>query len=389
MLAFALVVCLSVFAFAANKCWLYSIREDLRNVADAAALAAAHELVHDDFLRRDVARFPALMARAEVAAQTYGAANPVRGRPVALLPNPLNMLGGDVAFGVLTTPRSGDFVTVPTRLTTDEHQRLANTVAVTARLHKARGTAVPLIFGALVVRPSADVQSFSAATLDRGVRGFRPLYEPVPLAPVALLSDPAGVDPRSWQSQVETGTGPDAMTFDRTAGAFSAAADGIHEFNAVYPIDPKQLSDANVALLQLGTAGEAAQLAGGMTPADFATLGGQLLLPEVGGLSVPAQMFGPSIDLIALVAALEGLQASAAVRVWPLYAPSPTNGATITDFIAARVVSVTPPTSDQPLRFALQATVIARPDALTDTDLRGGAATMNGNRYVCKVRRID
>jgi len=394
LLAFALVVCLAAFAFAANKSWLYSVREDLRSAADAAALAAAAELVSDDWLRNSVDLLPAMFERAEAAAQTYAAANPVRGQPLALVSNPTNDRAGDVAFGVLTTPRAGDFTTVPPRWSPALRHAAANTVAVAARLRRDRGTAVPLIFGALVVRPTADVQAFSAATVDRGVRGFRPLYGPVPLAPVALLSDPAGVAPPSWEAQVEAGTGPDAATFQPSAGGFNAAPDGIHEFHAVYPVDPSQLAEGNVAVLQLGNADGNRRapdlLAGGMTAADFLPLGGQLVLPEVAALDLPALPVALAPELPALVAALEYLRTSAAVRVWPLYRPSPTGGAAITGFVAARVVSVTPASSpEQPLRFTLQATMTARPDALTDTDLRGGAATMNGNRYVAKVRRID
>src|SRR5947209_7682951 len=113
LLLFALGACLAVFAFTVNKSWLWSLREDLKLAADATALAATQDLVNDDLLRGDANRYPALLEDAEGVAIAYAAGNPVRGRPLTLVSNPANHRTGDIAFGVLSLPRAGDFITVP------------------------------------------------------------------------------------------------------------------------------------------------------------------------------------------------------------------------------------------------------------------------------------
>jgi hypothetical protein len=279
----------------------------------------------------------------------------------------------------------------------DPDQGRVNTVIVTGRLSKERGTPAPLIFGLFAGRASADVRAMAAATLDRGVRGFRPLYGPVPLAPVALLSDLSASDARSWEARVELGHGPDAARFDRDLGGIGAGPDGIHEMDVVYATDPAHVGGANAVIIEYGTSDlfrSAAQLERGLTADDLSVFGGRIVLPESGGLDVTGRQVGPAGDspeIAERVRTLDVLRANGQVRIWPLYAQfqTGTNQALVSGFVAARVVSVVPPAADEPLRFTLQATFVARPDAVTDTDLRGPAATMNGNRYVCKVRRAE
>jgi hypothetical protein len=395
LVIFALGAMLCCFAFAVNKAWLWSVREDLKLSADASALGAAAALVDDDLLRGNTSLYPLLLGRAMSVGREMAGLNPVRRQALGLLANPDNAPGGDIVFGRLTTPRAGDFTTVPGLAVPDPSQGQTNTVVVTARQTRSRGNAPGLIFGVFAGVAAADVAATSAATLDRGIRGFRPLYGPTPLAPVALLSTPGGANPLSWEAQVETGAGPDAVAFVPGSGAFAPGPDGIHEFVAVYPTEPDQLPAANVALTFLGHAnlGNLGNVIdSGFTGDDLQGEGRQIVLPEAGGRSFPGQTVGPSggsPPIVSLYLALERLRQSAEVRIWPLYGTAVGSDVVVTGFVAARVVSVTPPLPDQPFTFTLQATLIARPDAVTDTDLRGAGATMNGNRYLTKIRRVE
>jgi hypothetical protein len=266
---------------------------------------------------------------------------------------------------------------------------------VQARLTRNRGNAPGMIFGVFAGQSYADVQAISAVTLDRGIRGFRPLYGAMPLAPLALQADDTGTNPLSWQVQVEMQQGVDAYQFDPVSNTFMPNPDLIHEFAASYATTPLQIAASNIVVLQLGFADLfqiAGQLEFGVTADHLANYGGQLVLPVGAGVNIPAQQVGPNGDqpeIQELARVLNVLQQTGAVRVWPLYSTFAGSEAYVTGFVAARVVNVLPPMADQPLTFTLQATMINRPDAITDTDLRGKNATMNGNRYIAKIRRVE
>src|SRR5262249_27554689 len=148
-------------------------------------------------------------------------------------PNAVNLPDGDVLFGTLDNPRSTLFVPAE-RVTDPENPYLAlvNAVRIAARRTRDRGNPAGLYVGQALGLPAADLVTVATARLDRDVVGLRPaLNQPLPLVPIALLSDPSGADPRSWESQVAAGHGPDDYRFDRATRTFVADAngDGIHE----------------------------------------------------------------------------------------------------------------------------------------------------------------
>src|SRR5262249_3290599 len=155
-----------------------------------------------------------------------------------------------------------------------------------------------------------------------------------------------------------------------------------------YATKDDQLAASNAVILHLGTSDFnriATQLRAGLTKEDCDNYGRKLVLHERDGLDVGGQHFGPDAaqpGIKALVDALTELKNQTAVRVWPLYSTFTLGQAHLTGFVAARVINVVPPTPDIPLTFTIQATVISRPDAITDTDLRGKQAKMNSNLYV-------
>ncbi|MBX7105496.1 MAG: hypothetical protein K1X57_15530 [Gemmataceae bacterium] len=397
LLIFALTTLLACFAFAVNKSWLWSVREDIRLSVDAAGLAAAATLVDDDLIRNDASGIPALLQRASDAARTYAAGNPVRRQPLILLENTDNLTGGDIVFGAVSLPRSGDFLPMPGITVPAPQLSGTNAIVITGRQTRDRGNAPGLIFGIFAGHGAADVAVTSAVTLDRGVRGFRPTLTNTPLAPFALFSDPTGTDTRSFENRVEKGGGLDQQRYDATSHTFVSdpAGDGIAEFAVVYPTDPMQLATANAAIIHLGSS-DLNQLAdllvAGYSGDDLADYGRKFVIPEQGGEAFAGQDSGPAGDspqIQALYQSLEQLRQSAAVRIWPLYTTAAGGQVTVTGFVAGRIASVTPPAPDTPLQFVIQPTVVSRHDAITDTDLRGPAATLNGNRYVLKIRRVD
>jgi hypothetical protein len=400
------MVLLGASALAINQAWLWSIRTQLQVVADASALAATDALVGDDLLRAVPAPLPALLQNSVGVANTYAGLNPVLGQPFVLLPNPSNDLGGDVVFGTVTTPRSrnlmlAQYIQDPTNTALAQ----VNLVQVTARLTADRGNAPNLFFGPYVGLTSTDVLAQAAATLDRDVIGFRPLFpeQSLPLAPLALFSDTTHSDPnladaRSWQYQVLSSNAKDNFQFQPGAPpTFVAGSDGLPEFQAQLAIDSNQTSSTNVALLYLGVidaAGAAGQLLTGITPVQVQAIGGQLLLGASDNrVTVPGSTLGPGTGapaLTTLVNNLMQLSQSGQVLVWPLYGATDTlsGNPILCGFVAARVVMVQP-VGTGPLTFTLQPTMLVTATAVTDATRRGVGGIAIVNPYICKVRLVE
>lgn len=397
LLLFSLTVLLAAFAFAVNKSWLWSVREELKTAADSAALAGAFGLVSDDFLRADQSLYPSLLQRASDQARAAAYGNAARGHAVTLLDNPDNLAAGDIVFGVRTLPLADDFTLISGRTAPHPDQASVNTVVISSRLTRKRGNAPGLVFGPFLGLTAADAQASSATTLDRGVRGFRPRYGSVALAPIALRSDPSAQSLTSWEYHVANGS--DLFRFDPATNQFvnDPSGDRIREFPVSYATESNQLADANAALINLSTpdlAVAAQQLIQGISAADLTDSGGQLVLPDSGTLAIAGRQVGPTAtsgEIAGIAQSLQSLRASGAVRIWPLYTSfdDGASAAQVSGFVAARVVELTPPQDQMPLRFTLQATVLSCPQAVTDTELRGPAATMNQNPYIVKLRRIE
>jgi hypothetical protein len=395
-----LLALLAIIAFAINYVRLWTIRVEMQGAADAAALAAANTLVGDDLLRGDPGPLPALIQATSTQAIQFAADNLVQGQPFVLLPNPNNLADGDVVFGTLDQPRGSTFV-VAANVNDPTNSALAtvNAVQINAWLTRARGNAPSLLLGGLLGIASVDIHAVSAAMLDRDVVGLRPLGDqPLKLAPLALFSDPTGMDSRSWQYQVQEKNAPDAYRYDASTHMFVAdpAGDGLPEMPVVMAIDPSQESAANVSLLYLGfpdASGAGGQLTMGVTPDHLSTGGGQLLLGATDNrLTVPGSDVGPaagSTELMAVQNGLEQLHASGEPRIWPLYCGLDSSGQPILcGFVAARVVTVGG-ASGGTFTFSLQPTMISTATAVTDARRRGVGGIAITNPYICKVRLVE
>ena len=401
-LLFALSALLAAFAVAINETRLWCLRTALQNAADASALAATATLVDDDLLRGNPAYLPALLQRSTAAGQQFAQLNVVQGQPLVLQPNPTNFADGDLVFCTLDSPQTRQFIAAQNiSSTSNTALTQVNSVRIAAQLTAARGNAPQLLLGSILARRSMDVIAASAAMLDRDVIGFRPWdQQPLPLAPLALLSDPTGSNPLSWQYQVELKKGKDQYRFDRANQVFVAdpAGDGLYEMSVVLALEASQTSQANVSILFLGggdIAGAVNQLATGITSNDLSSLGGGLVLRSSDNrLPVAGTTIGPadsSSTATQLYQQLNQLRQSAKPLIWPLYCgqDSGSGNPILCGFVAARVVQVTPISSGQPLQFILQPTMISNSSALTSAAQRGIGGIAITNPYVCKVRLVE
>ena len=103
--AFFLVLMLACVAFTFDLGYLFMVRGQAQNCADAAALAAAWELTGDDRIREDI---DSLQAAAGEKAIEYAALQDVTETVCRLGDNQSNSVVSEVAFGHLDEPENHD-----------------------------------------------------------------------------------------------------------------------------------------------------------------------------------------------------------------------------------------------------------------------------------------
>jgi hypothetical protein len=417
-LLIALPVLLLAVGVAIYSAQLVDARTRLQNAADAAALAAVQVLVDDDLLTGNPAVILALLDRAQLEAQEYARSNPDARQPLDLLLNRDNDPNGDIVFGSLDEPRSGNFVVANLGESRGEFLSLVNAVRVTARRTRDRGNALRLNDGPLLSRTPNEFILSATATLDRDVIGFRPvLNKPLPLAPLALLSDVSGAAKESWEHQVERRGGGDEWRFDRVRKAAVAdeRGDGLFEMQVrlaeggaggpgsaepgaeAAAGGPAEAARPNACLLELGVdgfRGLAQQLLLGVSREQLQKFGGEFVLGKDNSLVVPGSPRGPSSagsEFALLRRSLEQVRQLGEPRVWPLFSrfDDDTDLPVVTGFVAARVVFVSDPGEGQGLNFVLQPCMISSVTAVTDAAQRGVGGVPLVNPYICRVRLVE
>jgi hypothetical protein len=215
--------------------------------------------------------------------------------------------------------------------------------------------------------------------------------QPVPMAPIALLTRPAPGAPSSWENELLKGQ--DLWSFDSASGLFSAGSDNLAEATMVVDTDETK---ASAALLLIGvpdivgSSGQntfTGQVAVGLTANDLLGLGGTFALePSTNRLALAATR-GTASFYATLASQLNLIQGQK--RIWPLYESfDPAAGqAVIAGFIAARLVQVSATASG--LVLILQPCMLSTRTALTNTDQRGIGGVNITNPYICKVRLVE
>ncbi len=398
---FALPVLILIMLLALNAALLAEARTALQANADADALAAVGALVDDSWLTGDPARQMLRVGVARSEAEAYAAANKVLGQPQVLeLPFPAtaNPPDGDIVFAHLDKPRSpipAERVLVTADLNGTYHGNpflpLVNTVRINARRVQARGTAVGLFGSNFSGIGSADLEARATATLDRDIVGFRPIGgQPIPMAPIALLTRASVGVPSSWEN--ELGKGVDFWRHFH--GVFISGSDGLPEVSVLISPDEAKASAALV-LLGISDVTSAAhqttldtQIAGGITANDLQGLGGVFELdPSNNRLTVAASRGDPSFYTKLLIQ-LDAIKNQP--RIWPLYEiyDAGTGQAVVSGFVAARVVAAFG-NATTGLTILLQPCMLATRTALTDTTRRGVGGVNILNPYIAKLRLVD
>jgi hypothetical protein len=367
----ALIVLMAALAVAIDYSFLAETRVEIQNATDAAALAGAAAFVDDSALFNSPAAAQNLIIQSRLEAMKYAQLNRVAGSPLLLSDNPNNFANGDIIFGYIDDPATKVFVQAQ-NLNDPSNTFLTsiNAVRVIGRRTKARGNPAATLASRAFGLSFVDMTATSTAILDHNVIGFRAnTMQPLPLAPIAILSDP--LNAQSWEYNVTQQNGP-------------LTGNGLHGINV--QLTAPGSGTPNGYGLMLGTADIGTQLQTGITPGDLQSFGGQFVLDATNHLDVPVLALS---DFSALAASLIALQGSAAARIFPLYSTYDTteNEVILSGFVAARVVGVQPMNGG--LTVTLQPTMVSLAAAVTDASRRGVGGIAITNPYVVKARLVE
>jgi hypothetical protein len=217
-----------------NSAFLTEMRVQQVNASDAAALAAAETIAIEALLYADPSIFNvsdcsktgSLFCTASQSAIAFGAKNYVGGKA-------FNIEAGDVFFDIVNIPGRCIYGTMPADPTvaingpalTLQQQRTINAVQVVGRSVNSRGNSLtfPIFnhFGWEMMTRSEAVLDGYVYGFSPYVQGFDPTASPapqsaftpvnpiveglsIPLAPIAIYSDPQGNSTQSWENQVES-----------------------------------------------------------------------------------------------------------------------------------------------------------------------------------------
>ncbi len=264
--AVMMIVLMGMLAFALDLGYLYVTRTQMQRSADAAALAAAWELVDNESLVDSTDTLQS-SEKARQKAVDYATRNPV-------LTTAPQLGEEDVKIGFLANPSD------PSSQMNFDSANRPNAVWVNIRRDTNMNGEVSLFFAPLLGRDRVKLQSQATAAVNNNIRGFR---TPSDGSNLGIL--PITLDEPTWNALL-AGVGTDDWKWDAELENVTAGADGVLEVN-LYPQSTG--SPGNRGMVDIGsssnsTADIARQILHGASPADLAHHGGKIELDENGEL---------------------------------------------------------------------------------------------------------
>jgi hypothetical protein len=323
--AFVLVFMIVMVAFAVDIGYMVMARTELQRTADAAALAAAWELVpsESDYLTDPLQS--GVYEKCYQRAAEYAAVNVVCAHAPALSQG--NTGDEDVTVGRM------DMVAPDYAMHYDDPSQ-HNVVRVRARRHASQNGAVSLFFGRMLGLSGVELEAEALAGVYKQVRGFR---SPGGSGNVEML--PFALDLETWNAMLD-GLTPDQWTWNPVSGTITSGPDGIREVN-LYPQgtgSPGNRGTVDIGSPNNSTADIARQIVNGISPADLAYLGGSIELDSNGELLLNGDT-GISAGVKDELASIKGQP-----RIIPIFSQvaGPGNNATYTivKFAGVRILDV-------------------------------------------------
>jgi Flp pilus assembly protein TadG len=326
--ALMLVLMLGMAAFAIDIGIMMLARTELQHAANAAALAAAGDLIPDNGGLYGQADMTAEITSARAKAVQFAGLNQVRNVAPVVNLNTANTTTGDVVIGYLSNPSD------PTQTMSFNNMNLANAAQVTVRRTTSQNGEVPLFFARVLGTNSRAAQATAtAAVLTQGIAGFKTPSDNTNLAilPIALKL-------QAWNDML-AGTGSDSLGWDATNGVTNHG-DHVLEID-LYPdgTTPGNFGTVDIGSASNSTSDISRQITYGISPQDMQALpNGQLALDSNSELSINGDT-GVSASIGKELSDIIGQP-----RIIPIYKSviNPGNNATYTicQFVGIRVMAV-------------------------------------------------
>lgn len=352
--AVLMVVVLMAVAFAVDLGMICQARTELQRSADAAALAATNELLHQ--MQRNPGEGATVIQTTShvvrgTAASTAGLNNVFRVAPQLDL-NSHNSESGEIVIGKmerLADNRAAISLDSPNEF---------NSVQVRIERSAQQNGELQLFFGRLTGLNSVAASAQAQAAFLQSFKGFR-----VPTGgenpPPTLMFLPFAVHNDSWQNAID-GVGPDSFGWDAETKTVRARSDGIADLN-LFPLDTG--AGGNFGTVDIGSNNSNTptlkrQIVEGVTPRDLDFHGGALVLDNSGTLILSGD---PGLKAGAIQPQLR--QIIGQPRIIPLYSSVSGSGNqarfTIVGFAGCRILDVNLTTSNK--RLVIQpAAIITR-----------------------------
>jgi len=301
---------------------LYVAKAELQRAADAAAHAAAWQLLNEDRLKPYV--LDDILDAARRQAADMAAANDV------LDAAPIVDSLQDVVIG-----RLDDLSDLEEPMSFGDEERW-NAVSVTVQRNAERGGSILLYFASILGFSEKDLGAQATAAFEDGIDGFEvdDRSGNAELLPFAIKRD-------AWSDLLLSSV--DEYTCDPETGEVSLGPDGIAELN-IFPGDGEwQLPPGNFGTVDIGawdnsTADVARQILEGVSAEDLAYFGGRLELGEDGYVDLNGDT-GISAGVKDELAAVKGR-----ARAIPIFSEAwnPGDNATfrIVGFVGIRIMHV-------------------------------------------------
>jgi hypothetical protein len=218
--ALLMIVLLGMVAFAVDTGTILIAKSEAQRCADAAALAAAWEMVSDERLE---GYENSVEYKVRLTAWQYARKNKVANRSPWLWWNVDDSLDGDIVTGRLSDPNDLNETMVTNSPAGD------NAVTVRVRMFQSRNRAIPVTFGRLLGVNAADVSAEATAIFDDNVIGFGATED---TGNSGLLPFVVHVD--TWKDLMDGLSGEDNWSYDPETGEVTEGSDGIPEID-MYP----------------------------------------------------------------------------------------------------------------------------------------------------------
>jgi Flp pilus assembly protein TadG len=326
--AFLLIVMVAFIAFAVDLGYLQNARVEMQRSADAAAMAAAFELVDEDRLKGTPDMSDDIEAARSRAIQ-YAGLNPVCTTAPVVNANSPNSASGDVVIGYRASDASYD-----TPLDTSDPTKF-NAVQVRVRRTTGQNGEVPLFFGRALGRTGVAAEVLATAAVANNFGGFA-----TPAEGETLEILPFALDKQTWDNLINNGVGTDNWRWDESAKQIVAGSDSIKEIN-LYPQgtgSPGNRGTVDVGGSNNSTADLARQILHGVSRQDMIDLGKPLEFNDNGQLFLNGDT-GISAGVKDELASIKGQP-----RIIPIFESVADNGNnanyTIVQWVGVRVLDV-------------------------------------------------